>query len=350
MQQNFLTQLAHFFYALGVSLRLVLYRANLFKTYQLNAPVISVGNITFGGTGKTPCAAYIANYLCSEGLKVAILSRGYKRESKGRVEVSNGNEILCHPNISGDEPYLLAQQCPGVRVVVQADRYAAGKWLESQTKIDVFVLDDGYQHIRLKRDLNLLLLDATTDLDLVLNFREPLEAMDRADAVIITRASQLAAREDFRRNIEKYCQPNVPIFFADHRITGFRSITEIGRNIPGSSLNFFPVAALSGLGNPQRFALDLKNLGLNIVQHFVFGDHHRYTQNDLENIFRQAKAVGAEAIITTEKDAANIDLNFIQECKLPVYTAQLAFDCTEDQELKRLLLQTIRSAGWQPAS
>ncbi len=341
MPQNFLTKFAYFFYALGVYLRLALYRAKILKTYQLNTPVISVGNITFGGTGKTPCAAYIANYLCSEGFNVAILSRGYKRESKGRVEVSNGSEILCGPNISGDEPYLLAQQCPGVRVVVDADRYAAGKWLESQTKIDVFILDDGYQHIRLYRDLNLLLIDATTDFNSVLNFREPLEAMDRADAVIITRASQLSDREDFLRKIQPYCQPKTPIFFADHQITGFRSLTEIGRTVPASSLNYLAVAAVSGIGNPERFELDLKNLGMKIIKHFTFEDHHRYTQNDLENIFQQTAVLGGEAIVTTEKDAANFQSQFLSELKMPIYAAQLEFKCNENQELKRLLIDAL---------
>ncbi len=333
-----------------MKIRLALYRAKFFKIHQLKAPVISVGNITFGGTGKTPCAAFIANFLRDEGLRVAILSRGYKRASKGRVEVSNGREILCSPNISGDEPYLLAQQCPGVRVVVDADRYAAGKWLESQTKIDVFILDDGYQHIRLQRDLNLLLVDAATNFASSLNFRDPLEEMKRADAVIITRSSQLSDREPFAQSIQAYCQPGIPIFFADHKITGVRLLAENTNKNDISSLKPFSIAAFSGIGNPQRLELDLKNSRLKIVRHFIFADHHRYTQNELENIFQQAKDVGAEAIITTEKDAANIEDKFIQDCKLPIYVAQLEFSCDEIEELKQLLLQTTRSVGCQPAS
>ena len=324
-----------------MKIRLALYRAKLFKTYQLNAPVISVGNITFGGTGKTPCAAFIANFLHDEGLQAAILSRGYKRESKGRVEVSNGQEILCSPNISGDEPYLLAQQCPGVRVVVDADRYAAGKWLEAQTKIDAFILDDGYQHIRLQRDLNLLLVDAATNFASSLNFRDPLEEMTRADAVIITRSAQLAEREPFAQAIQAYCQPGIPVFFADHQITGFRLMTEAATKIP--TLNSSSIVALSGIGNPARFALDLKNSGLKIIKHFIFADHHRYTQDELANIFQQAKDVGAEAIITTEKDAANIADKLNRDCKLPVYVAQLEFSCDEEQQLKQLLRKIVGS-------
>ncbi len=327
-----------------MKIRLALYRAKFFKTHQLNAPVISVGNITFGGTGKTPCAAFIANFLHAEGFNVAILSRGYNRESKGRIEVSNGKEILCSPNLSGDEPYLLAQQCPGVRVVVDADRYAAGKWLESQTKIDAFILDDGYQHIRLQRDLNLLLVDATTNFDSSINFRDPLQEMKRADAVMITRSSQLSVREPLVRSIQKYCQPEIPIFFADHKITSVRLLAENTNKMAVSSLTSLSIVALSGIGNPARLELDLKNHGLKIIRHYIFEDHHRYTKTDLESLFQQSIELGAEAIITTEKDATNIDPKFRQDFKLPIYVAQLDFSCTEIEELKQLLLRTSRAA------
>jgi tetraacyldisaccharide 4'-kinase len=343
VQQKFLLQLVHPFYAAGVKIRLALYRANIFKTYKLNTPVISVGNISFGGTGKTPCAAFIANYLHSEGWKVAILSRGYKRESEGIIEVSNGQKILCAPNISGDEPYLLAEQCPGVRVIVDADRYSAGLLMENSADIDVFVLDDGYQHIKLHRDLNILLIDATTDLNVRSNFREPLQAMDRADAVIITRSSQLDNRELFRRRLEKYCQPQAPIFFADHDITGFRSLFEIGRNISNSSLKSLTVVTLSGIGNPERFAYDLQKLGLKILKNFTFSDHHRYTQSSLEFVMQQAKYLGAEAIISTEKDAVNISPEVMPEQKLPIYIAQLDFKCEDSEKLKQLLM-SVRNA------
>jgi tetraacyldisaccharide 4'-kinase len=342
VQQKFLLQLVYPFYAAGVKIRLALYRANIFKTYKLNTPVISVGNISFGGTGKTPCAAFIANYLHSEGWKVAILSRGYKRESKGIIEVSNGQKILCSPNISGDEPYLLAEQCPGVRVIVDSDRYSAGLLTEQNADIDVFVLDDGYQHIKLHRDLNILLLDATTDLNVNSNFREPLQAMDRADAVMITRSSQLANRELYRRRIEKYCLPKTPIFFADHNISGFRSLFEIGRNISNISLNSLAVVTLSGIGNPERFAYDLQKLGLKILKNFIFDDHHRYTQSDLEYAMQEAKQLGAEAIISTEKDAVNISPEIMPEQKIPIYLAQLEFKCEDSEKLKQLLL-TVRN-------
>ena len=342
MPQNILLQLAYPFYAAGVKIRLALYRANIFKTYKLNTPVISVGNISFGGTGKTPCAAFIANYLHGEGWKVAILSRGYKRESKGIIEVSNGQKILCTPSISGDEPYLLAEQCPGVRVIVGEDRYSAGSVMERKAEIDVFVLDDGYQHLKLHRDLNLLLIDAT-HLGVNSNFREPLQGTDRADAVIVTRSSQLEHRQFFIRVIEKYCRPKTPIFFADHEISGFRSLFEIRTIISNSNLDSRSVVALSGIGNPERFVYDLQKLGMRILKNFIYPDHHRYTQDELEFVMQGAKHLGAEAIISTEKDAVNISPEFMPKQQLPIYLAQLEFKCENSEELKQLLLSVCKS-------
>src|SRR5262249_43850492 len=193
-------------YELGVRARVALYDNNLLETRSLNTPVISVGNLTVGGAGKTPCVAFLARFLRDEGHEVAILSRGYKRESRGRVEVSNGREILYGPNESGDEPFLLANLCPGARVVVDRDRYAAGRWLEESAQVSVFILDDGYQHLRLARDLNLLLIDASEPLDQAKmvpfgRLREPLAAMRRAHAVIVTRTDLPLDRPSLDNNI-----------------------------------------------------------------------------------------------------------------------------------------------------
>ena len=214
-------------YELAVRARIVAYERGLLKTYRLSAPVISVGNLTVGGTGKTPCVAFIARTLRDAGHRVAILSRGYKRETRGRVEVSTEKEILCSPRESGDEPYLLAQSCPGVRVVVDEDRYAAGQWLEGQSPISVFLLDDAFQHLRLARDLNLLLVDASEALAAAKmvpfgRLREPLAGLRRADAVIFTRSDHPFDRVSLVETVENYARPNTPVFFAHHEMTGLR--------------------------------------------------------------------------------------------------------------------------------
>ncbi|MDQ3013325.1 MAG: tetraacyldisaccharide 4'-kinase, partial [Acidobacteriota bacterium] len=200
-------------YELAVRGRIVAYERGLLKTYRLSAPVISVGNLTVGGTGKTPCVAFIAQALRDYGHHVAILSRGYKRSTSGRVEVSTEKEVVCSPRESGDEPYLLAQSCPGVRVVVDKDRYAAGQWLEERAQISVFLLDDAFQHLRLARDLNLLLVDATESLAGAKmvpfgRLREPLPGLRRADAVIFTRSDQPFDRASLVETVENYARPN----------------------------------------------------------------------------------------------------------------------------------------------
>ena len=329
-------------YELAVRARILAYKQGLLKTHRLNAPVISVGNLTVGGTGKTPCVAFIASTLQNAGHQVAILSRGYKRQTKHRVEVSDGQQILCSPAESGDEPYLLAQTCPGVRVVVDQDRFAAGRWLESRVPISVFILDDAYQHLRLARDLNLLLVDASDPLgqSAMIPFgrlREPLAELRRADAVIITRSNQEFDRAELIKTIRSHSAANLPIFFAHHELTRFR---QLGSNLAQNLFGFAGknIAAVSGIAKPDRFNQDLRAAGLNIVFRQDFPDHHCYTTAEFAAVISAAQAAKAEAIVVTEKDAANLSLALIQQTPLPIYAAQIEFRCSEANKLTEMLL------------
>ncbi len=333
-------------YELAVRARILAYERGLLKTHRLNAPVISVGNLTLGGTGKTPCVAFIASTLLDAGHQVAILSRGYKRHTTGRVEVSNGKQILCSPVESGDEPFLLAQTCPGARVIVDQDRYAAGHWLESQTPISVFVLDDAYQHLRVKRNLNLLLVDATEPLKLAKmvpfgRLREPLSQLRRANAVIVTRSDQEFDRAELIETIEKHSQPNTPVFFAHHEMTRLRQLGDKG-SVKLAEFAGRNVAAVSGIAKPDRFNDDLQKAGMQIVLRQDFPDHHRYSSDEFAEVVGLAQSAKAEAIIITEKDAANLPdglLNeLLRQSKLPVYAAQIEFRCAEADQLTKLLL------------
>ncbi|MGE0131594.1 MAG: tetraacyldisaccharide 4'-kinase [Blastocatellales bacterium] len=333
-------------YQLGVRTRIALYENNLFKTRRLNAPVISVGNLTVGGAGKTPCVAFLARYLRDEGCDVAILSRGYKRESEGRVEVSDGKEILCEPNESGDEPYLLAKSCPGVRVVVDRDRYAAGGWLEERAAISVFILDDGYQHLRLARDLNLLLIDATEPLDQAKmipfgRLREPLTAMRRADAMIVTRSDQPFDRRSFENTIRKFARAGTPVFYAHHKMKNLIRLDD-GKVVGFADFRGKKIAAVSGIARPDRFVADLEQMGMNIALRRDFEDHHRYTREELSEIIERALEAGAEAIITTEKDAANLPAGLAGSSALPIFAARIEFGCERESELKDLVLRAVR--------
>ncbi len=328
-------------YELAVKARIVAYQRGLLKTYHLRAPVISIGNLSVGGTGKTPCVAFIANYLRDAGHQVAILSRGYKRATHGRVEVSDGKEILCTARESGDEPFLLAQSCLDVRVVVDQDRFAAGQWLEARAPISVFILDDAFQHLRLARNLNLALIDATEPLSHARmvpfgGLREPLAGLRRADAVIVTRSDQPFDRVSLMKNIKKHVQPNTPLFFAHHEITRLR---RLGREESHRLAEFAqkPVAAVSGIAKPERFNDDLRKADIQIVMRRDFEDHHRYSAEEFARITCEAQTALAQAIIVTEKDAANISAEIVRQSTLPVYAAQIEFRCSEEDQFEKML-------------
>jgi tetraacyldisaccharide 4'-kinase len=326
-------------YQVGVQGRLALYENKIFKINKLSAPVISIGNLTVGGTGKTPCVAFIAGFLRDACHDVAILSRGYKRESKGRIEVSNGTEILSGPRESGDEPYLLANSCPGVRVVVDRDRYQAGKWLAERAAVSVFILDDGFQHLQLARDLNLLLVDATEPLEeaemLPLGrLREPLQGMHRSDAVIVTRSDQPFDRRLLEMTITKYSRRTIPVIYASHKITKLR---RLGNQGDVSSFTNDKVAAFSGIARPERFSDDLRNLGMSVVLRRDFPDHHRYSRQEFDEIIEAALAAGARAVMTTEKDAANLSVDVLKSSRLPVFAAIIEFRSEGEDALKSLL-------------
>jgi tetraacyldisaccharide 4'-kinase len=329
-------------YEVAVRARIVAYERGLLKTYRLRAPVISVGNLTVGGTGKTPCVAFIARALRDAGYTTAILSRGYRRRTRGRVEVSNEKEILCSPHESGDEPYLLAQSCPGVSVIVEEDRYAAGRWLEQRAPISAFLLDDAFQHLRLARDLNLLLVDATepfAEAKMVPfgRLREPLAGVRRADAVVVTRSDRAFDRALLVKTIESYARPNTSIFFARHEMTRLRRLAG-EQAIPLADFAQKSVAAISGVARPGRFIEDLQKGGMRIVLRRDFEDHHRYTAKEFIEIVDSARSAMAEAVIVTEKDAANLSAEIIQQSPLPVYAAQIEFRCEEEAALKNLVL------------
>jgi tetraacyldisaccharide 4'-kinase len=339
-------------YEWGVRARAAAYENELFKTRKLNAPVISVGNLTVGGTGKTPCVAFLARFLRDEGHNVAILSRGYKRESEGRVEVSDGKEILCGPRESGDEPYLLAKACAGAHVVVDRDRYAAGKWLEERAPVSVFILDDGYQHLQLARDLNLALIDATEPLveaKLVPfgRLREPLTALRRADAVIVTRSDQPFNRAALEVAIRSFAVADTPIFYAHHRMTGLVRLSDSEVFDP-ATFTQKRIAAVSGIARPHRFSADLERGKMKIVLRRDFDDHHRYTRKELVEIIEAARQSQAEAIITTEKDAANLPDGVADSSLIPVFAARIEFGCEDEAALKELVLRVVhRGAGQQ---
>lgn len=336
-------------YELAVLLRVVAYETEYKKPKRLDAVVISIGNITLGGTGKTPMVAYIARYIASEDHSVAILTRGYGRKSSGLRTLNAGVDSVNNAQARnsygefGDEPLMLANALPDIPVVINKDRYEGGRWAIDRLGAEILVLDDAYQHLALARDLNILLLDAT---DLFGGFemvpfgrlREPIYAIKRADLVIITRADKPFDQDQANTIIKHFCGNKVPVMHAYASITRLRHI-ETAEMYDTNQFIGWNSALLCGIGNPQAFADDVLRVGINIVSENFFTDHHAFTQQDLDLVTRAAQDAGADMIITTEKDA--VRLEGLKHGAVPVYAAQLEIQSEDDVRLKSLLLRTL---------
>ena len=299
-------------YRFVVWLRLFLYRNAVLKTMVLPCRVISVGNITLGGTGKTPAVIQIAKVLQEQGKRVAVISRGYGRKNENEVlvvsDVSDGRSVKSDPRLYGDEPVLIASSLPGVAVIVGADRYRAGQAALDHFKPDVLILDDGYQHVRLKRDLNIVLIHADDPFGRGRLFpagvlREPLQSLARADAVLITNTGRGQDMDGLRRVIERHTA--APVFTASHVPTGVKDIMKDSEK-PLSSLRGTALLAFSGIARPQTFFSLLRELGASVIHELPFPDHYRYSSKDLDRILHMAREAAADMIITTEKDAVRL--------------------------------------------
>jgi tetraacyldisaccharide 4'-kinase len=299
-------------YGWCVSVRKWLYAKRWLKTKRLKAAVISVGNLTTGGTGKTPMVLWLAEKFLAEGKKVAILSRGY-RGSAG----------------TSDEIEVLKRRLGGrVTFGVGADRYASGRAIESQQAVDVFVLDDGFQHLQLARDLDIVMLDGSRKLknEWLLpagSLREPLTACRRADILIVSRKFERPPIE--ARDADKSC-----IFYAQTRLLGFRRLGAAGEPVYLSEIGPGPFVGFCGIGNPEAFFADLQRWHVPVVQTEAFADHHKYSQRDVADLQSEAERSGATGLVTTEKDAANLPASGF---RMPVWVAVIDFVFSAESEL-----------------
>lgn len=315
-----------------VNFQLNLYKWGVSKQVKLSCFVISIGNITVGGTGKTPTAKLLARYIQNLGYKVAILNRGYRAKWKGDVGVvSNGREVFMSADEAGDEAYLLARSLPDIPVLIGTDRTITGKYAEDHFNVDVVILDDGYQHWQLKRDLNILLVDA---INIFGNghmlprgtLREPLSHLDRADICLLTKVDQAApqACEEIRSTLARY-NDHALVVESTHKPLGFIEIGNLFSREPKNVLSVdmmkgHKVIAMSAIGNPASFEQTLSDIGAVITESLRFPDHHDYTEQEIIDVMRQAEEQGAEAIIVTDKDAVKIPESLLtQKRPIPIY-------------------------------
>ncbi len=293
------------FYGALQRLRYGAYGRGMLKRKTLPGRVISVGNITAGGTGKTPAVAALAQWAVSKGIRACIISRGYGGSYDGPVlAVSDGERVLADSRLSGDEPALLAEKVPGCPVVLSRKRYLGGIYAREKFGSELFILDDGFQHMQLMRDLNLLLMDAHEPFGnghLLPRgpLREPLDQLRRADAFILTRFEKNGGDRTLAFLRKKYA--DIPVFCADHVPEGV-IFPRLKRRDPPSMLNEKRVVAFAGIGNPKAFRKTLEDLGARVLAFRGFRDHYAYQKEDLAHLVRLKEKAGAEAILTTEKD------------------------------------------------
>jgi tetraacyldisaccharide 4'-kinase len=334
-------------YSLVMRARASLYHHQILRTESVGVPVISVGNITTGGTGKTPLVAWISRLLSSEGHRVCVLTRGYGRENpKSRVVVSDGTIIKSSVRAAGDEPMLLAEALLGqAAVICDADRVSAAKWSIRELGAEVFVLDDGFQHRRISRDLDLVVVDAmsTWGGGRMLPYgrlREPLDELKRADAIIISRSEEAT---DLQRlcNSARHLGKGAPVFTS-------RTVTSAVRSIAGeldratSLIRNSSTMAFCGIGNPEAFFKHLRRDGWNVMATKSYPDHFRYTQQDIDDLMLGARKMAIEVMVTTSKDAVKL-----RELRLdlPCYVLEVAYTFDDEEELKRMVLSTARGTS-----
>ncbi len=327
-------------YGAAARLRRWGYEKDLLPTYQLPCPVISVGNIAVGGTGKTPMVVHLARLIEGMGRKVAIISRGYKGTAQkgGGAIVSDGRSLACSARQSGDEPYLMATLLGNVPVVVGKDRWSAGKMALDQFDPDILLLDDAYQHQRLKRDLNLMLLDARRPFgnSYLLprgRLREPASVLSRADAVVLTRSEKYTSNNP---NPIADTHPQMPVFRSEHRAI-VRGVAPARKPLPPLSTlsGTAPtsiggeVFGFAGLAQNQSFFDGLEPLGCTVKGSMGFDDHHDFHRGDIHRIVQAATASGAGYLVTTDKDY----VRFSSQVRFPMDVIVMGVDIDFKKDL-----------------
>lgn len=320
---------ASILYGFIVKIRIWLYGQGLLKQRCLKAAVISVGNLTVGGTGKTPLVIWLAAKLLAQGQRVAILSRGYHG--------SGG---------TSDEIELMRSRLQNrVAFGIGKNRFEQGYLLESRQAIDVFLLDDGFQHLPLARDLDIVLVDASRPVggQTLLPagpMREPISSLARAGIVLFTRIeTQAGAQEAIRR------LSGLPVFAATTGSLGFRRLGGDGVLMSASEIGAGPFFAFCGIGNPQAFLRDLNRWEIPPAEHMFFADHHRYTLDDVRAIEQAAARAGAKALLTTEKDSWNLaDVKFAE---LPVYVSIIDLQIAGESEFLAAITHVLQTRGAQ---
>ena len=311
-----LLEVVAWFYSIVSGLRNFFYSRDWLKRYRANAIVFSIGNITVGGTGKTPLAIWLYKFLQQKKIQCAILTRGYKTHTKKRATSDERRATRT------DEPAILTESCPEAKVIVNPDRVAGAAVAVNKFSAKVLIMDDGFQHRRLGRDLDIVTIDAMCPFGYGKIFpagllREPLAGLKRVDAVVITRCDQISEvelnqLEDKLREVN----PDMMIARSLHAPVCAKSIDN--KEISIEELKGKKIFAFCGIGNPDAFLNTIGGFGANLVGSKIYNDHHHYTDDCLADIYEQAGRLGADLILTTQKDWTKI----IADCQSSIVNCQ----------------------------
>lgn len=339
------------FYRAAIQFRLWLYDKRVIRNHAIGCLVVSIGNLSCGGTGKTPVVEVFAKTLSQKGRKVAVLSRGYRSKKRSLFEklrhmfsnqkmeippkiVSDGHNLLLDSEYGGDEPYMLASNLKEVAVLVDKDRVKSGLFSIDRYGTDVLILDDGFQYMMLKSHINIVLVDSTDPFGNghVLPrgiLREPIKNIRRADYIFLTKSdgsNKLRHLKHFLRRHNRRAE----IIECTHRPQYLEPVHQRGIHEPLAKLRGAKVAALSGIASPEGFENFLRELGGEVVATERFADHHRYTQQEIIDFINVAKSAGADIIVTTEKDAVRIPK--LDRCDVPLYFLRIEIDILSGRE------------------
>lgn len=327
------------------------YRIGILSTRRLPVPVISIGNLTLGGSGKTPLAALVASALADLGADPAIISRGYGRRTRGVRVVADRNGVRLTARDAGDEPRLLAEQLPGMPVVVGESRYEAGRVAVERCGADALVLDDGFQHRTLAKDLEIVAVTGTEPWGNGRLFprgelREPISALKRAHVVVVTNPAHQAATESIARRLRQHGS-RAPVLTGSYRAEALRREGE-GEPQSPSALAGRQVVALAGLASPAGFVATLAGLGASVAELVAFPDHHPYAETDLERVRSSARRAGVSCVVTTEKDWMR--LREVPRLDLELWVLSVRLDMGADRAaLVGILADTLRRKAPQRA-
>ena len=331
-------------YGLAMKVRENFYAKGLFHQHSLPVPVISVGNLVLGGTGKTPTVRYLAEFLQAHGYHPAIISRGYHGKAKGSVNiVSDAGGILLGPGQAGDEPYMLARSMPGIPVLTGKRRIRPSRWAVEKLHADILILDDGFQHLAVKRDIDLVLFDGSVLAGNSRIFpggvlREPIFALHRCNAFLLTGITDQNRNkaESFGKILQSRFA-DTPVFYSSigrYELKDPRDVTVAEISAPGNKVFF----GFCGIANPARFEESLKSLGIQLTGFMALSDHVDYNQSLVDDICARARAARATHLVTTEKDYVKIE-----RLKVSLPLEILEIRARQERVFDEFILESLRT-------